>query len=132
MGGDLWPKAALTVHPFAQPDRLRDEELAELEDEFRKLTCESTDSSEAIQVDSASSKSPVPSLAEEKSLPAACHTFLFHGQPVGEVHQPKRGSVTGRLVWAEAWLGPGIRRQMRKGVGSREPVLTHLSSLSPQ
>lgn len=65
-----------------KPDRLRDEELAELEDEFRKLTCDRTDSSEALQVDSAASKSPVPSLAEEKSLPAACHTFLFHGQPV--------------------------------------------------
>lgn len=91
MGGDLRPKAALTVHPFAQPDRLRDEELAELEDEFRKLTCDRTDSSEAIQIDSAASKSPVPSLAEEKSLPAACHTFLFRGQPIGEVQQQKRG-----------------------------------------
>lgn len=91
MGGDLRPKAALTVHPLAQPDRLRDEELAELEKELGKLTCDCTGQGGTIQVDSAASKSLVPSPAKEKPLPAACQTFLFHGQPIGEVHQQKRG-----------------------------------------
>jgi hypothetical protein len=97
MGGDSRPKAALTVHPFVQPDRLRDEELAELEDELCKLTCDCTGQGGAIQVASAGSKFPVSSPTEEKPLPAACQTFLFHGQLVGEVHQQKRG-VTSRSI----------------------------------
>lgn len=102
MGGDLRPKAALTVHPFAQPDRLRDEELAELEDEFCKLTCDSTGQGGATQVAPAGSKSLVSSPAEEKPLPAAGQTFLFHGQLIGEVHQQKRGHQQVDLSWNRA------------------------------
>ena len=65
-----------------KPDRLRDEELAELEDELCKLTCDCTGQGGAIQVASAGSKFPVSSPTEEKPLPAACQTFLFHGQLV--------------------------------------------------
>ncbi|XP_051024613.1 tumor necrosis factor receptor type 1-associated DEATH domain protein isoform X2 [Acomys russatus] len=65
-----------------KPDRLRDEELAELEDKLCKLTCDCTGQDGSIQVAPDASKSRVRSPTEEKSLPAACQTFLFHGQPV--------------------------------------------------
>lgn len=66
-----------------KPDRLRDEELAELEDELGKLTCDSTGQGGATQVVApAGSKSLVSSPTEEKPLPAACQTFLFQGQPI--------------------------------------------------
>lgn len=103
MGGDLRSKAALTVHPFAQPDRLRDEELAELENELCKLTCDCTGQGGATQVAPAGSKSLVSSPTEEKPLPAACQTFLFHGQHIGEVHQQNWGSPAGRSELEQGW-----------------------------
>lgn len=134
MGGDLRPKAALTVHPFVQPDRLRDEELAELENELRKLTCDCTGQGGAIQVDSASSKSLVPSPAEEKLLPVACQTFLFHGQPVGEVQQQKRGHQEVDLGWSMA--GPratqaGTGGCWHQGTGAHSPLLTFFLCSEP-
>lgn len=127
MGGDLRPKAALTVHPFAQPDRLRDEELAELEDELCKLTCDCTGQGGATQVAPVGSKSLVSSPTEEKPLPAACQTFLFHGQPIGEVHQQKWGHQQADLGWSRA--GPrypqaGAGGCGLQGTGAHSPLLT--------
>lgn len=77
-----WPFTRL-CRLHCQPDRLRDEELAELEDEFCKLTCDCTGQGGATQVVApAGSKSLVSSPTEEKPLPAACQTFLFQGQPI--------------------------------------------------
>lgn len=132
MGGDLRPKAALTVHPFAQPDRLRDEELVELEDELCKLTCDCTGQGRATQVAPAGSKSPVSCPTEEKPLPAACQTFLFHGQPVGEVHQQKLGSPAGRSELEQGWAQASAGRCGRvRAPGNPYSPLAHFLCSEP-
>ncbi|EGV97026.1 Tumor necrosis factor receptor type 1-associated DEATH domain protein [Cricetulus griseus] len=105
-----------------KPDRLRDEELAELENELRKLTCDCTGQGGAIQVDSASSKSLVPSPAEEKLLPVACQTFLFHvNRPLNLQDQQTFARSVG-LKWRR--VGRSLQRSCR---ALRDPALDSLA-----
>ncbi|XP_032743242.1 tumor necrosis factor receptor type 1-associated DEATH domain protein [Rattus rattus] len=109
-----------------KPDRLRDEELAELEDEFCKLTCDSTGQGGATQVAPAGSKSLVSSPAEEKPLPAAGQTFLFHGQlivnrPLNLQDQQTFARSVG-LKWRR--VGRSLQRSCR---ALRDPALDSLA-----
>ncbi|ELK14480.1 tumor necrosis factor receptor type 1-associated DEATH domain protein [Pteropus alecto] len=66
-----------------KPDRLRDEELAELEAALRNLTCGPGGQGGDVEVAPTPSNSLAPSLSEEKPLPPPPgQTFLFQGQPV--------------------------------------------------
>ncbi|KAG8521741.1 Tumor necrosis factor receptor type 1-associated DEATH domain protein [Galemys pyrenaicus] len=108
---------------FAQkPDRLRDEELVELEDALRKLSCDS-----GGQVAPAPSKSLTPSLSEEKRLPPpAGQTFLFQGQlvvnrPLSLQDQQKFARSVG-LKWRK--VGRSLQRNCR---ALRDPALDSLA-----
>ncbi|XP_037371752.1 tumor necrosis factor receptor type 1-associated DEATH domain protein isoform X2 [Talpa occidentalis] len=105
-----------------KPDRLRDEELLELEDALRKLSCVS-----GGQVAPAPSKPLTPSPSEEKRLPPpADQTFLFQGQPI--VNRPlslqdqqKFASSVG-LKWRK--VGRSLQRSCR---ALRDPALDSLA-----
>lgn len=90
-GGDSAARALLTVHSLLQPDRLRDEELTELEDALSSLMVGSAGQSVNTGVTPAPSQSPAPSLLEEKPPPSTDQTFLFRGHPVGEVQMKMQG-----------------------------------------
>ncbi|XP_021487414.1 tumor necrosis factor receptor type 1-associated DEATH domain protein [Meriones unguiculatus] len=109
-----------------KPDRLRDEELAELEDELCKLTCDGSGQGGAPQVAPAASKSLVASLIEEKSLPEARQTFLFHGQlvvnrPLNLQDQQTFARSVG-LKWRR--VGRSLQRSCR---ALRDPALDSLA-----
>ncbi|XP_004843120.1 tumor necrosis factor receptor type 1-associated DEATH domain protein [Heterocephalus glaber] len=65
-----------------KPDRLRDEELAELEDALSNLTLGSAGQGSDSGVTPAPSQSLGPSPLEEKPPPQAGQTFLFQGHPI--------------------------------------------------
>lgn len=113
---------------FAQkPDRLRDEELAELEDALQNLTCGSGGQGGNVEV------APVPlqSLAsppsvEKPSPPPSGQTFLFQGQPI--VNRPL--SLQDQQTFARSvglkWrkVGRSLQRSCR---ALRDPVLDSLA-----
>ncbi|XP_012516046.1 PREDICTED: tumor necrosis factor receptor type 1-associated DEATH domain protein [Propithecus coquereli] len=108
-----------------KPDRLRDEELAELEDAFRNLTCGSGGQSGDVEVAQGPSQSPVPSLSE-KPLPPSGQTFLFQGQPV--VNRPL--SLQDQQTFARSvglkWRKVG--RSLQRGCRAlRDPALDSLA-----
>ncbi|XP_017707805.1 PREDICTED: tumor necrosis factor receptor type 1-associated DEATH domain protein isoform X3 [Rhinopithecus bieti] len=107
-----------------QPDRLRDEELAELEDALRNLKCGSGTQGGDREVTSAPSQPPVPSLSEVKPPPA--QTFLFQGQPV--VNRPL--SLQDQQTFARSvglkWRKVG--RSLQRGCRAlRDPALDSLA-----
>lgn len=110
-----------------KPDRLRDEELAELEDALRNLTCSPEGQGGGVEVVLAPSQPLVPSPSEEKpSPPAPVHTFLFQGQPV--VNRPL--SLQDQQTFARSvglkWRKVG--RSLQRGCRAlRDPVLDSLA-----
>ncbi|XP_047649585.1 tumor necrosis factor receptor type 1-associated DEATH domain protein isoform X3 [Phacochoerus africanus] len=107
---------------FAQkPDRLRDEELTELEDALRNLTCGSGGQGGDVE------GAPATSTAEEKlPPPPSGQTFLFQGQPV--VNRPL--SLQDQLTFARSvglkWRKVG--RSLQRGCRAlRDPALDSLA-----
>ncbi|XP_069312501.1 tumor necrosis factor receptor type 1-associated DEATH domain protein [Eulemur rufifrons] len=108
-----------------KPDRLRDEELAELEDELRNLTCGSGGQGGDVEAAEGPSQSQVPSLSE-KPLPPSGQTFLFQGQPV--VNRPL--SLQDQQTFARSvglkWRKVG--RSLQRGCRAlRDPALDSLA-----
>ncbi|ELW56783.1 tumor necrosis factor receptor type 1-associated DEATH domain protein isoform X2 [Tupaia chinensis] len=109
-----------------KPDRLRDEELAELEHALRDLTCGSGGQGDDVEVTSIAPQSLVPSPSEEKPAPPSGQTFLFQGLPV--VNRPlslQDQQTFARLVglkWRK--VGRSLQRSCR---ALREPVLDTLA-----
>lgn len=110
-----------------KPDRLRDEELAELENALRNLSCDSGRQGGDAEVAAAPSQSLTPSLSEEKRLPPpAGQTFLFQGQPV--VNRPL--SLQDQQMFARSvglkWrkVGRSLQRSCR---ALRDPALDSLA-----
>ncbi|XP_012323680.1 tumor necrosis factor receptor type 1-associated DEATH domain protein isoform X1 [Aotus nancymaae] len=111
-----------------QPDRLRDEELAELEDALRNLKCGSGAQGGDGEVSLVPSPLPVPSLSEVKPLPppTPAQTFLFQGQPV--VNRPL--SLQDQQTFARSvglkWRKVG--RSLQRGCRAlRDPALDSLA-----
>uniref|UniRef100_A0A8C4FFG1 Tumor necrosis factor receptor type 1-associated DEATH domain protein n=1 Tax=Catagonus wagneri TaxID=51154 RepID=A0A8C4FFG1_9CETA len=107
---------------FAQkPDRLRDEELTELEDALRNLTCGSGGQGGDME------GAPAISTSEEKlPPPPSGQTFLFRGQPV--VNRPL--SLQDQLTFARSvglkWRKVG--RSLQRGCRAlRDPALDSLA-----
>ncbi|XP_017504691.1 tumor necrosis factor receptor type 1-associated DEATH domain protein isoform X2 [Manis javanica] len=104
---------------FAQkPDRLRDEELAELEDAFQSLTCSSGSQGGDVEV------APAPTPSEKP--PSSGQTFLFQGQPV--VNRPL--SLQDQQTFARSvglkWRKVG--RSLQRGCPAlRDPALDSLA-----
>ncbi|XP_071065233.1 tumor necrosis factor receptor type 1-associated DEATH domain protein isoform X2 [Dasypus novemcinctus] len=117
---------------FAQkPDRLRDEELAELEDALRGLTCGPGVQGDDVEVPLAPSQSLTPSQSptfspSEKASPSPSQTFLFQGQPV--VNRPL--SLQDQQTFARSvglkWRKVG--RSLQRGCRAlRDPALDSLA-----
>lgn len=110
-----------------KPDRLRDEELAELENALRNLSCDSGRQGGDVEVAATPSQSLTPSLSEEKRLPPpAGQTFLFQGQPV--VNRPL--SLQDQQMFARSvglkWRKVG--RSLQRGCRAlRDPALDSLA-----
>ncbi|XP_069848614.1 tumor necrosis factor receptor type 1-associated DEATH domain protein-like [Dipodomys merriami] len=109
-----------------KPDRLRDEELTELEDALRNLTCSSPGQSDHVGVTPALSESPIPSPPEEKPPPQSDQTFLFQGQhivnrPLSLQDQQKFARSVG-LKWRR--VGRSLQRDCR---ALRDPALDTLA-----
>lgn len=115
---------------FAQkPDRLRDEELVELENVLRNLTCGSGVQGGDVEVAPAPSRPLAPSPSQEKPPPPpppSGQTFLFQGQPV--VNRPL--SLQDQQTFARSvglkWrkVGRSLQRSCR---ALRDPVLDSLA-----
>ncbi|VTJ56389.1 Hypothetical predicted protein [Marmota monax] len=113
-----------------KPDRLRDEELAELEDALCNLTCGLEGQGDNVDVDvdvvPAPSQSLVPSPPEEKPPPLSGQTFLFQGRPV--VNRPL--SLQDQQTFARSvglkWrrVGRSLQRSCR---ALRDPALDSLA-----
>nr|KAF6412066.1 TNFRSF1A associated via death domain [Rousettus aegyptiacus] len=113
--------------PHWQPDRLRDEELAELEAALRNLTCGSGGQVGDVEVAPTPSNSLAPSPSEEKPLPPPSGpTFLFQGQPV--VNRPlnlqdqQTFARSVGLKWRK--VGRSLQRSCR---ALRDPALESLA-----
>nr|KAF6286509.1 TNFRSF1A associated via death domain [Myotis myotis] len=96
---------------FAQkPDRLRDEELTELEDALRNLTFGSGGQGGNVEVAPAPMQSLAPSSSEKPPPPPpppSGQTFMFQGQPIGEA--PLERQRQGHLEMAgREWKGIGV------------------------
>lgn len=112
---------------FAQkPDRLRDEELVELEYALRKLTCGSGGQGGDVEVTLSPSQSQSPTPSEEKQPPPSGQTFLFQGHPV--VNRPL--SLQDQQTFARSvglkWrkVGRSLQRSCR---ALRDPALDSLA-----
>lgn len=115
---------------FAQkPDRLRDEELSELEDALRNLTCGSGDQGSDVEVAPAPSQSLDASLSEKPPPPPpppSGQTFLFQGQPI--VNRPlnlqdqQTFARSVGLKWRK--VGRSLQRSCR---ALRDPALDSLA-----
>lgn len=109
-----------------QPDRLRDEELVELEYALRKLTCGSGGQGGDVEVTLAPSQSQSPTPSEEKQPPPSGQTFLFQGHPV--VNRPL--SLQDQQTFARSvglkWrkVGRSLQRSCR---ALRDPALDSLA-----
>lgn len=113
---------------FAQkPDRLPDEELTELEDALRNLTCGSGGQCGNVEVSPGSSQSQAPSPLEKKPPPPPFdQTFRFQGQLV--VNRPL--SLQDQQTFARSvglkWRKVG--RSLQRGCRAlRDPVLDSLA-----
>nr|XP_020031343.1 tumor necrosis factor receptor type 1-associated DEATH domain protein isoform X1 [Castor canadensis] len=109
-----------------KPDRLRDEELAELEDALRNLACGSARQGGDVEIAPAASQSLVSSPSEEKPPPASGQTFLFQGQPI--VNRPL--SLQDQQTFARSvglkWRRVG--RSLQRGCRAlRDPALDSLA-----
>ncbi|XP_076988803.1 tumor necrosis factor receptor type 1-associated DEATH domain protein isoform X2 [Tamandua tetradactyla] len=114
-----------------KPDRLRDEELTELENALRGLSCGPGGQSGDVEVPPAPSQSPVlsPSTASyrsEKPPPSPGQTFLFQGHPV--VNRPL--SLQDQQTFARSvglkWRKVG--RSLQRGCRAlRDPALDSLA-----
>ncbi|XP_036087386.1 tumor necrosis factor receptor type 1-associated DEATH domain protein isoform X1 [Rousettus aegyptiacus] len=99
-----------------KPDRLRDEELAELEAALRNLTCGSGGQVGDVEVAPTPSNSLAPSPSEEKPLPPPSGpTFLFQGQPV--VNRPL--NLQDQQTFARS---VGLKWRKKGGFGESEPA----------
>ncbi|XP_019654401.1 tumor necrosis factor receptor type 1-associated DEATH domain protein isoform X3 [Ailuropoda melanoleuca] len=112
---------------IVQPDRLRDEELSELEDALRNLTCASGSQGGDTEVVPAPSQSLATSLSKEKPPPPPPgQTFLFQGQPI--VNRPL--SLQDQQTFARSvglkWRKVG--RSLQRGCRAlRDPALDSLA-----
>ncbi|XP_006863702.1 PREDICTED: tumor necrosis factor receptor type 1-associated DEATH domain protein [Chrysochloris asiatica] len=111
---------------FSQkPDRLRDEELAELEEALGNLTCGPEGQGGDMKVARAPLQSQAPAQSEEKP-PLPGQTFLFQGQPI--VNRPlslQDQQTFARLVGLK-WRKVG--RSLQRGCRAlRDPVLDALA-----
>ncbi|XP_058564978.1 tumor necrosis factor receptor type 1-associated DEATH domain protein isoform X2 [Neofelis nebulosa] len=118
---------------FAQkPDRLRDDELSELEDALRNLTCGSGGQGSDVEVAPVPSQSLDASLSDEKPPPPppppppSGQTFLFQGQPI--VNRPL--SLQDQQTFARSvglkWRKVG--RSLQRGCRAlRDPALDSLA-----
>nr|XP_004661772.2 tumor necrosis factor receptor type 1-associated DEATH domain protein isoform X2 [Jaculus jaculus]XP_045013971.1 tumor necrosis factor receptor type 1-associated DEATH domain protein isoform X2 [Jaculus jaculus]XP_045013974.1 tumor necrosis factor receptor type 1-associated DEATH domain protein isoform X2 [Jaculus jaculus] len=108
-----------------KPDRLRDEELEELEDALCNLTCSLPSQGGGSEVTSGLLQSLVPS-PTEKPPPSSNQTFLFHGHTV--VNRPL--SLQDQQTFARSvglkWrrVGRSLQRDCR---ALRDPVLDSLA-----
>ncbi|KAM8774978.1 tumor necrosis factor receptor type 1-associated DEATH domain protein isoform 1-T4 [Rhynchonycteris naso] len=110
-----------------KPDRLRDEELAELEDALRRLTCGGAGGQGGNMEAPAPSQFLAPSPSEEKPpLLLSGQTFLFQGQPI--VNRPlslQDQQTFARLVGLK-WRKVG--RTLQRGCRAlRDPALDSLA-----
>uniref|UniRef100_A0AC11C554 TNFRSF1A associated via death domain n=1 Tax=Ovis aries TaxID=9940 RepID=A0AC11C554_SHEEP len=111
-----------------KPDRLRDEELTELEDALRNLKCGSAAGQGSdVQGTPAPSQSLAPSPPEEKPPPPPPgQTFLFQGQPI--VNRPlnlqdqQKFARSVGLKWRK--VGRSLQRSCR---ALRDPALDSLA-----
>ncbi|XP_055992000.1 tumor necrosis factor receptor type 1-associated DEATH domain protein [Sorex fumeus] len=113
-----------------KPDRLRDEELAELDNALRNLSCNSGGQGDNVAVPGAPSQTLTSSPSEEKPPPPppppTGQTFLFQGQPV--VNRPL--SLQDQLTFARSvglkWrkVGRSLQRSCR---ALRDPALDSLA-----
>ncbi|XP_004704900.1 tumor necrosis factor receptor type 1-associated DEATH domain protein isoform X3 [Echinops telfairi] len=111
---------------FAQkPDRLRDEELAELDEALRNLQCNPGRHVEGPPVSSLQSQGPAP-LEDKPPAPPSGQTFLFQGQPI--VNRPlslQDQQTFARLVGLK-WRKVG--RSLQRGCRAlRDPALDALA-----
>ncbi|XP_029780852.1 tumor necrosis factor receptor type 1-associated DEATH domain protein isoform X2 [Suricata suricatta] len=113
---------------FAQkPDRLRDEELSELEDALRNLTCGSGGQGSDVEVARAPSRSLEDSLSEEKPLPPPSgQTFLFQGQPI--VNRPLNLQDQQTFARSVGLKWRKVGRSLQRGCRAlRDPALDSLA-----
>ncbi|KAM4833652.1 tumor necrosis factor receptor type 1-associated DEATH domain protein isoform 1-T4 [Thomomys bottae] len=109
-----------------KPDHLRDEEITELEDALRNLTCSSPGRSDHVGVTPAPSEPSISSPSEEKPPPQSGQTFLFQGQhivnrPLSLQDQQKFARSVG-LKWRR--VGRSLQRNCR---ALRDPALDSLA-----
>nr|XP_012598048.1 tumor necrosis factor receptor type 1-associated DEATH domain protein [Microcebus murinus]XP_012598049.1 tumor necrosis factor receptor type 1-associated DEATH domain protein [Microcebus murinus] len=108
-----------------KPDRLRDEELAELEDALRNLTCSSGGQGGDVEAAEGPSQSLVPSLSE-KPLPPTGQTFLFQGQPIENRPLSLQDQQTFARSVGLKWRKVG--RSLQRGCRAlRDPALDSLA-----
>ncbi|XP_037671961.1 tumor necrosis factor receptor type 1-associated DEATH domain protein [Choloepus didactylus] len=114
-----------------KPDRLRDEELAELEDAFRGLTCGPGGQGGDVEVPPAPSPSLVPSQPpassrSEKPSPSSGQTFLFQGQPV--VNRPLNLQDQQTFARSVGLKWRKVGRSLQRGCRAlRDPALDSLA-----
>ncbi|XP_023412320.1 tumor necrosis factor receptor type 1-associated DEATH domain protein isoform X1 [Loxodonta africana] len=112
---------------FAQkPDRLRDEELSELEDALRNLTCGSGDQGDNEEATPAPLQSQTPSPSEEKPPPRSGQTFLFQGQPI--VNRPLNLQDQQTFARSVGLKWRKVGRSLQRGCRAlRDPALDSLA-----
>ncbi|CAK7318946.1 tumor necrosis factor receptor type 1-associated DEATH domain protein isoform X1 [Vulpes vulpes] len=115
---------------FAQkPDRLRDEELSELEDALRNLTCGSGRQDGDVEVAPAPSQSlaTATSLSEEKPPPPPPgQTFLFQGQPI--VNRPLSLQDQQKFARSVGLKWRKVGRSLQRGCRAlKDPALDSLA-----
>ncbi|XP_005004714.1 tumor necrosis factor receptor type 1-associated DEATH domain protein [Cavia porcellus] len=109
-----------------KPDRLRDEELTELEDALSSLMVGSAGQSVNTGVTPAPSQSPAPSLLEEKPPPSTDQTFLFRGHPV--VNRPLNLQDQQTFARSVGLKWRRVGRSLQRGCRAlRDPVLDSLA-----
>ncbi|KAM5262394.1 tumor necrosis factor receptor type 1-associated DEATH domain protein [Ctenodactylus gundi] len=108
-----------------KPDRLRDEELSELEASLRSLSCGSTGRGGDTDVTGAS-QSLAPSPSKEKPPPPSGQTFLFQGQPVANRPLSLQDQQTFARSVGLKWrrVGRSLQRSCR---ALRDPALDALA-----
>uniref|UniRef100_A0A8D2DTI0 Tumor necrosis factor receptor type 1-associated DEATH domain protein n=1 Tax=Sciurus vulgaris TaxID=55149 RepID=A0A8D2DTI0_SCIVU len=110
-----------------KPDRLPDEELAELEDALCNLTFGLTRQGDSVDVDvvPAPSQSLIPS-PPEKPLPLSGQTFLFQGRPV--VNRPLNLQDQQTFARSVGLKWRRVGRSLQRGCRAlRDPALDSLA-----
>ncbi|XP_005403749.1 PREDICTED: tumor necrosis factor receptor type 1-associated DEATH domain protein [Chinchilla lanigera] len=109
-----------------KPDRLRDEELIELEDALSNLMLGSAGQGGNAGVTPAPSQSLAPSPLEEKSLPSAGQTFLFRGQSI--VNRPLNLQDQQTFARSVGLKWRRVGRSLQRGCRAlRDPALDSLA-----